>query len=218
MDNANLEDSEYELKRMHYEFYNVHELDSTQTSFDANKFEFVSQSKLNEKNIYLKSVLKANKYYLLGTVNASKNKVDSFFNSFEILPAKEEIVYRVLTDSTAHFSVEIPKQQNEYLDFKFERKNRYQKEDKTNHFEVKYKSYEIFSPNKNVVEISYSQPHKYESYAVLDSLFNRIKKNISTDFEYRNYTRASEFEDLDYATVVEATSGNIQDYDGCLHF
>lgn len=214
MDNANLEDSEYELKRMHYEFYNVHELDSTQTNFDASKFEFVSQSKLNEKNIYLKSVLKGNKYYLLGTVNASKNKVDSFFNSFEILPAKEEIEYRVLTDSTAHFSVEIPKQQNEYLDFKFERKNRYQKEDKTNHFEVKYKSYEIFSPNKNVVEITYSQPHKYESYAVLDSLFNRIKKNISTDFEYRNYTRASESEDVDYATVVEATSVNIQNYNG----
>ena len=58
MDNANLEDSEYELKRMHYEFYNVHELDSTQTSFDATKFEFVSQSKLNGKNIYLKSAVK----------------------------------------------------------------------------------------------------------------------------------------------------------------
>ena len=84
MDYANLEDSEYELKRMHYEFYNVHELDSTQTKFESNKFEFTSQSKLKEKNICLKSALRGNKYYLLGTVNASKNKVDAFFNSFEI--------------------------------------------------------------------------------------------------------------------------------------
>ena len=84
MDYANLEDSEYELKRMHYEFYNVHELDSTQTKFESNKFEFTSQSKLKEKNIFLKTALRGNKYYLLGTVNASKNKVDAFFNSFEI--------------------------------------------------------------------------------------------------------------------------------------
>lgn len=203
MDISNLEDSEYELKRMHYEFYNTHELDSTKTHFDKNKFEFISQSKLKEKNIFLKSVLKGNKYYLLGTVNASKNKVDTFFNSFEITPAKEEIVYKTFKDSTAHFSVEIPKQENEYLDFKFERKNRYKEDtDKTNHFEVKFKTFEIFSPNKNVVEITYSQPHRYESYVVLDSLFNRIKKNITTDFESRKYSDDNENTDVDIATAV----------------
>ena len=202
MDISNLEDSEYELKRMHYEFYNTHELDSTQTHFDKNKFEFTSQSKLKEKNIYLKSVLKGNKYYLLGTVNASKNKVDMFFNSFEITPAKEEIVYKTFKDSTAHFSVEIPKQQNEYLDFKFDRKKRYDDADKTNHFEVKFKSFEIFSPNKNVVEITYSQPHRYESYAVLDSLFNRVKKNITTDFESRKFSQNNDYRNVDYATAV----------------
>jgi len=203
MDISNLEDSEYELKRMHYEFYNAHELDSTQTHFDKNKFEFVSQSKLKEKNIFLKSVLKGNKYYLLGTVNASKNKVDTFFNSFEITNAKEEIVYKTFKDSTAHFSVEIPKQQNEYLDFKFDRKNNYDEDpDKTNHFEVKFKTFEIFSPNKNVIEITYSQPHRYESYAVLDSLFNRIKKNISTDFEFKNYSDNNDYSDV--AAVIDA--------------
>jgi len=213
MDIANLEDSEYELKRMHYEFYNAHELDSTQTKFDKTKFEFLSQSKLKEKNIHLKSLLKGNKYYLLGTVNASKNKVETFFNSFEITNAKEEMVYKTFKDSTAHFSVEIPKQQNEYLDFKFERKNRYKQDDKTNHFEVKFKSFEIFSANKNVVEITYSQPHKYESYAVSDSLFNRIKKNISTDFESRNYSDVNEYEDIDYATaVVESAAGEMDTY------
>ncbi len=206
MDYANLEDSEYELKRMHYEFYNVHELDSTQTKFDSNKFEFTSQSKLKEKNIYLKSALKGNKYYLLGTINASKNKVDAFFNSFEITKSKENIVYKTFKDSTAHFSVEIPKQQNEYLDFKFERKNIDKEEGKTNHLEVKYKSYEIFSPNKNIIEITYSQPHRYESYAVLDTLFNQIKKNIAVDFEFKNYSDDNEFDTSDYATVIDSSA------------
>jgi len=90
MDISNLENSEYELKRMHYEFYNTHELDSTQTHFDANKFEFTSQSKLKEKSIHLKSVLKGNKYYLLGTVNASKNKADAFLILLK-LPMQKKI-------------------------------------------------------------------------------------------------------------------------------
>jgi uncharacterized protein YbaP (TraB family) len=206
MDYANLEDSEYELKRMHYEFYNVHELDSTQTKFDSNKFEFTSQSKLKEKNIYLKSALKGNKYYLLGTINASKNKVDAFFNSFEITKSKENIVYKTFKDSIAHFSVEIPKQQNEYLDFKFESKNIDKEEGKTNHLEVKFKSYEIFSPNKNIIEITYSQPHRYESYAVLDTLFNQIKKNIAVDFEFKNYSDDNEFDTSNYATVIDSAA------------
>ena len=206
MDFANLEDSEYELKRMHYEFYNVHELDSTQTKFDSNKFEFTSQSKLKEKNIYLKSALKGNKYYLLGTINASKNKVDAFFNSFEITKSKENIVYKTFKDSTAHFSVEIPKQQNEYLDFKFESKNIDKEVGKTNHLEVKFKSYEIFSPNKNIIEITYSQPHRYESYAVLDTLFNQIKKNIAVDFEFKNYSDDNEFDTSNYATVIDTAA------------
>ena len=217
MDYANLEDSEYELKRMHYEFYNVHELDSTQTKFDSNKFEFTSQSKLKEKNIYLKSALKGNKYYLLGTINASKNKVDAFFNSFEITKSKENIVYKTFKDSTAHFSVEIPKQQNEYLDFKFERKNSQKEEGKTNHFEVKYKSYEIFSPNKNIIEITYSQPHRYESYAVLDTLFNQIKKNIAVDFEFKNYSDDNEFDTSDYTTVIDSSATGAVNFNSAIN-
>ena len=65
LDNANLEDSEFELKRMHYEYYNQHNLDSTQTHFDVNKYEFVSAAKIDDQEIYLKSLLKGNKYYLL---------------------------------------------------------------------------------------------------------------------------------------------------------
>ncbi len=214
MDLSNLEDSEYELKRMHYEFYQAHELDSTQTVWDAKKFEFTSESQMKDKKIHLKSALKGNKYYLLGTVNASPNKVADYFNSFQITEAKEEIEYKTFTDSVAHFSVEIPKKQNEYLDFKFERKNKYNKEEKTNHFQVKSKTFAVYSPNKNLVEITYSQPHKYESYAVLDSLFNQIKKNISLDFEARNYSDANDYADLNgsvvdsVATVIESSSFN----------
>jgi hypothetical protein len=52
------------------------------------------------------------------------------------------------------------------------------------------------------VEITYSQPHRYESYAVLDSLFNRVKKNITTDFESRKFSQNNDYRNVDYATAV----------------
>lgn len=188
MDNSNLEDSEFELKRMHYEYYLQHDLDSTQTYFDKKQFEFLSQSKQEDKEIHLKSKLKGNKYYLLGTINASKKKAEQFFTSFEIKPKVADVPYKVFKDTTAFFTVEVPKKENEYLDFKFERKNRYDYDDKKkNHFEPKSKTFEFFSPNKTEVELNYYASHKYESYKVIDSLYANLRENLATDFESENY-------------------------------
>lgn len=188
MDNSNLEDSEFELKRMHYEYYLQHDLDSTNTYFDKKQFEFVSQSNQEDKAIHLKSKLKGNKYYLLGTIGASKNKAQQFFTSFEIKPKINDVPYKVFKDTTAFFSVEVPKKENEYLDFKFERKNRYDYDTKKkNHFEPKSKTYEFFSQNKTEVELNYYASHKYESYKVVDSLYANLRENLATDFESENY-------------------------------
>lgn len=209
LDNSNLEDSEFELKRMHFEYYNQHDLDSTATHFDKKKFEFVSKSKIEDQDLYLKSVLKGNKYYLLGVKNASKNKVDQFFNSFEVKPYKSDIEYKIFKDTTAYFSVEVPKKENEYLDFKFERKERYKDEEKKkNHFVPKNKAYEFFSPNKTLIELSYFGSHRYESYKAVDSLFVNLRKNLSTDFESDNYDEIIGASAVDVAEVsIEEVAG-----------
>lgn len=208
LDNSNLEDSEFELKRMHYEYYNQHDLDSTKTHFDAKKYEFVSQAPIEEQQIYLKSVLKGNKYYLLGARNASKNKVDQFFNSFSIQPHVTNVQYKVFKDSTAYFTVEVPKKENEYLDFKFDRKNRYDyDEKKKNHFLPKNKSYEFFSPNKTLVELNYYGSHRYESFKAIDSLYANLRKNLATDFESEKYDEVVGGDGVeDIAVAVEAAA------------
>ena len=185
-DNDNLEDTEFELKRIHFEFYNQHDLDSTNTAFDKEKLIFTSQSKIGEKDIYLKSTIDGSKYYLLGTVGASQEKTTAFFDSFKLKKLKAEVETRVYVDSVAMFSVEIPKKQNEYLDFRFDRDyDSYQK--KENIFKIKSKAFSFMSPTGKDVELSFYQYHKYDSEKNLDSVWKDFKEHIKSDFASNNY-------------------------------
>jgi uncharacterized protein YbaP (TraB family) len=198
-DNDNLEDTEFELKRIQYEFYNQHDLDSINTSFNKEKTSFVSQSKIGEKDIYLKSVINGSKYYLLGTVGASESKTDAFFNSFSIKNLKAEVETKIYVDSTAMFSIEVPKKQNEYLDFRFDRDyDTYQK--KENIFKIKSKAFSFMSPTGKDVELSFYQYHKYDSEKNLDSVWNQFREHIKSDFASNNND-----EIVDVAIETEAT-------------
>jgi uncharacterized protein YbaP (TraB family) len=209
-DNDNLEDTEFELKRIQYEFYNQHDLDSTNTSFNKNEMSFVSQSKIGSKDIYLKSVIDGSKYYLLGTVGASKNKTEAFFNSFITKKLNAEVETRVYVDSTAMFSIEIPKKQNEYLDFRFDRDyNSYQK--KENIFKVKSKAFAFISPTGKDVELSFYQYHKYDSEKNLDSVWKEFRDHIKSDFasnSYDNYDSAMDTVES-VETAVEMVAGDV---------
>jgi uncharacterized protein YbaP (TraB family) len=199
-DNDNLEDTEFELKRIHFEFYNQHDLDSTNTAFDKEKMSFTSQSKIGEKDIYLKSTINGSKYYLLGTVGASEEKTAAYFNSFKLKKLDAEVETKVYVDSVAMFSVEIPKKQNEYLDFIFERDyNNYQK--KENIFKIKSKAFSFMSPTGKDVELSFYQYHKYDSEKNLDSVWKDFREHIKSDFASNNY---DDFADEAVETVESA--------------
>lgn len=207
-DNENLEDTEFELKRIQYEFYNQHDLDSTNTSFNKEKMSFVSQSKIGEKDIYLKTAINGSKYYLLGTVGASKSKTDAFFNSFAVKNLSAAVETKVYVDSTAMFSIEIPKKQNEYLDFRFDRDyDSYQK--KENIFKIKSKAFSFMSPTGKDVELSFYQYHKYDSEKNLDSVWNEFREHIKSDFASNNYDDLDDVAVETVESVVEMAAGDI---------
>lgn len=195
-DNYNLEDSKFELKRIQYEFYNQHNLDSTNTHFNNDEFYFTSSSKLGDKQLELKTLIKGNKYYLLGTVNASKENTKKFFESFVFKPILNNEEYRTFTDSVAQFKIEIPKKQNEHLDFITEKKynNSFKKK---NHFVSNYKNYEFLSSTGNLIELNFSQYHKYESEVSIDSIWANYRKIIT-----RKFNEEEAFEE--HVTVTEA--------------
>ncbi len=200
-DNYNLEDTKFELKRIQYEFYNQHNLDSTYTHFDNDNFYFTSKSKIGEKEIELKTLMNGNKYYLLGTVNASKENTNKFFDSFVFMPTLNNEEYRTFTDTIAQFKIEIPKKQNEHLDFITEKNNNSSK--KKNYFTSNYKNYEFLSSTGNLIELNYNQYHKYESEVSIDSIWANYRKIIT-----RKFTADNGNEDLEHLSVTEAIENN----------
>lgn len=176
----NLENSEYELKRIHQEFYAQHELDSTQTKFNKERIAFFSKSSIENREIQLKSQLNGNKYYLLGTVNAEDADTKRFFDSFEIKPSLESESYRIFRDTTNHFSIEIPEKQNEHLDFLVERELQNGSK-KKNHFTTQSKNYQFLGSNCSIIQLNYYKYHRYETEKSIDSIWKNYRKQIIGD-------------------------------------
>ena len=182
--NENLEDTGFELKRIHYEFYNQFDIDSTQTKLAVSTASFTSASKIGSKKIQLKSVIKGAKYYLLGTVGAADGATDKFFKSFAFTPVTDKTEYRTFTDTVAHYSITIPKAANEKLDF--ERNNefseRFSDDDlKVNLFKDAYGTRQFTLPSGQQADVFYHNYHRYHSIVSVDSLWNDFKKYITEE-------------------------------------
>ncbi|MBE9575454.1 TraB/GumN family protein [Flavobacterium proteolyticum] len=199
----NLENSEYELKRIHQEFYAQHELDSTQTKFNKERIAFFSKSSIENREIQLKSQLNGNKYYLLGTVNAEDTDTKRFFDSFEIKPSLESESYRIFRDTTNHFSIEIPEKQNEHLDFLVE-KELQNGNKKKNHFTTQSKNYQFLGSSGSIIQLNYYKYHRYESEKSLDSIWKNYRKQIIGDVNVTTNETPTDIENDN--EVIEVTT------------
>lgn len=194
----NLENSEYELKRIHQEFYNQHKLDSTQTKFNKGRTAFYSKSKIENKEVQLKTVLNGNKYYLLGSVNSEENDTKRFFESFTMQPTIDSESYKTFRDSINQFSIEIPKKQNEHLDFLIENEiNNGTK--KKNHFTAKSKNYQFIGSNGSIIQLNYYKYHRYENEKSIDSIWNEYRKKITGD----KFINQKQENDANYGDIIE---------------
>ena len=179
-ENEKLENSAYELKRIHYEFYNQFDIDSTQTRLTKQPLGFTSASSIGNKTIRLKTFIDGPKYYLLGSVGANENNTEKFFNSFEFIPSSGMNEFRTYKDTTASFAIDIPKPQNERLDFESKNPIKYPNE-KINDFREKNKNYSFTLPSGETVNLWYKQAHRYEKIQVIDSVWTKLKKAITTN-------------------------------------
>lgn len=193
-----LEDSDFEQKQMHYEFYLQHDIDSTNTRFDRMKQSFTSESKLGNKTIKLKSTINGNKYYLLGTINASDANSSKFFDSFTHEKFNYSTPTKTLSDTISNFKVDIPEQQNEriFLDLvqdKFKAKNI---------FTSKGINYTFNSESGTVINFEYFKYPKYATIKNLDTLKNQIRRYFLNEETASDYN----YDDKDDLYYQNATS------------
>lgn len=197
-DNEFLENSEYEQKQIHYEFYLQHEVDSLDTKFDKLKQSFTSSSKIGDKKVKLKSFIKGDKYYLLGTISADDKNSTTFFNSFLFEKSIKESVTKTLTDTIANFKIAIPEKQNQKLFL-----NLFSQNFKTkNTFLSKRDDFVFNSESGKNVNLAYYKYSKYESVANIDSIKVNFRKFFLKDEDYfdthYNYNYDDEYDEERY--------------------
>ena len=187
-----LEDTAFEHKQIHFEFYLQHQIDSTNVHYDPLKESLTSESKIGSKRIQLKSVIHGNKYYLLGSINASDNNTKRFFDSFQNEKFNYTSPTKVYVDSLAQFDIEIPEKPNQKLFLKIDKDDSDYKS--KNKFSSKSIYYTFQSDSGNNVELSYYKYHKYENEVNLDSIKTRfhntflIKENIDETIDDEDYS------------------------------
>lgn len=174
-----LEDSEYEHKQIHYQFYLQQDQDSTAVSYNKAENSLMSSSTIGSRDMKLKTIISGNKYYLLGTVNASEANTNRFFRSFVITPFQYKSKTKVYTDTIANYKIEIPEKENEPLFLKLKAKQ-YQAKNTfaaTNRFQV------FNSENGQKFNLRYYKYSKYEYNRPVDSIQNELNKQFLNQYE-----------------------------------
>ena len=201
-DTSFLENSEYEQKQIHYQFYLQQNQDSTATQFNKVENSFVSSSKIGHRNIKLKTVISGNKYYMLGAVNASEANTNRFFSSFVLTPFDYKSKSKVLIDSIANYKIEIPEKENENLFLKL---NKNQREAK-NAFKVVNQYQSFNSETGRKIKLAYHKFPKYERTLSIDSLQRMLKKEFLNQYDEDPQQNYFEPEEESYETATSLLS------------
>ncbi len=176
-----LENSLFEQSEIHYEFYAHQKIKANETTLDTSKKEYESHAKIGDKKIDLKTIIKDNKYYLLGTINVSDKNRSRFFDSFAPQPFLYNSAVKTYTDTLLEYKIQIPEKENQALFLGLNPEN-HPRKDK---FSAISKNRSFYSESGKKVELNYYKYPKYYSIENLDSIktyFKEICINSPTNF------------------------------------
>lgn len=194
-----LEETEFELKRIQYEFYKSLKIDSLNGKFIQNPPSYTSEAKLNEgKTIRLKTVVNGAHYYMLGTVG-NEEKTKQFFNSFKVGEFNYYRAPRVYRDTILNYTVNTQMEPaGSQIDFEYYYRDNYNYNTNKNHFEGTNKSRTLTSESKQGIIVNYRKFPRYGYYETVDSLWTTIIRNNQIDFEFEPYRKKTYTDDKGY--------------------
>lgn len=186
-----IDNKNFQHQQMQNEFYMNQEMEET-AKFEETSKEYVSSSTNEHRKVKLKSIIKGNKFYLLGAVDASEQSSSKFFDSFafEDFKTSESTVYR---DTLGKYTIEIPKKINEQTilgigNDEIRSIRRWQRNPEIN-FEPK----EFDSYTGKTVAVEVMNYPRYLQVTTLDSLKNDYNKELKTLFDtYRIQTEKAD--------------------------
>lgn len=201
-----LENTSYEHRQIHYQFYRQQKLDSAKTGFSKDMLRFHSQSATGK--IKLQTVISGQKYYLLGTVNVSDSNTTRFFDSFALAPFGYREKTKTFSDVETGYKILLPEKRNTMNFMKFG--DNVIKDDNIFNPRFNYKTFAADSGKKiNLIVKRYG---KYQSETSLDSIRAEFRdmfiKNESTVTDYEEY------EDDEYYASTSLLNGALNQEKG----
>lgn len=206
-----IEEDEFELRQIQKRFYEDLELTASYEEYNVTQNTIRSESILDSvenKKLYLKSLLKGGDYYLLGVVSEDKSKSTEFFNSFKITSSSYVKPFKKVQDTAMFFStvttVKPPKEVNSTHP-----KDSYYGNEKKK-YEDYYKSSRYVNNNNETIEVHLYRPHDFEMYSNLDSLWNYKQRNYEGNnfILHQTSRRKNQFEDEELNIVLKDTGSN----------
>lgn len=181
LDDASIvEDSQYELSRIVYEFLREIGGKTTDQPIIASATAFRTKALLGDRNLELMCRVKGQQYVLLATIDAPQTDSNRFFDSFRPSQAATETEKTVIyTDSASHFSIEIPEKRNESLTWKLKQNEEFSDPEIPTLFEENNKSYNITNREGKRITVEYQKYHRYDAAVNRDSIWNGIQDLIT---------------------------------------
>ncbi|RZJ28129.1 MAG: TraB/GumN family protein, partial [Flavobacterium sp.] len=196
-DTGQLENTEFEHRQIHYQFYHQLEMDSVKTRFDKDRVSFGSQSSGSGK-IKLRSFIKGQKYYVLGTVGISDKNSAKFFDSFVFVPLMQDEASATFSDLQTGYKISLPEKENNLQFIKIGERI---KKDK-NIFDAVYRYRTFHSASGTAINFRATRFSKYQYEASMDSLRNTFRKTFLIDDPTADDFDEDEYEDEDnYGTI-----------------
>ena len=225
-DFSDFEEKKYELKRIQEELLIEYDALKNKKVIKDEEIQLVSNSKIKDQDVFLKTTINGNKYYLLGLVNGSLTQANDFFDSFKTNQIKLDNDFKRFQERDIPISFELPFEQNKSIfllkDSDINNFNRFNNK-KVNHFKVKNKNYTINSLYHPSVLMNISPFHRYHHEINSDSIVIILKKSLlnSNDDKTVNDVAASvedlikeDFDNEVPQTILNAKSMNYYEYYG----
>lgn len=211
-DNQTLEQTTFELKRIHDEFFAQLDIRPTPNSGLAFDTSYESKGTAGQKRYTLKTIVRGQKYYLLGTVDASDDNTKRYFQSFTFSDFRKDQALEKYVDTVGHFSLLLPKAENERLFWKIKDPGTRLASNRKNLFKTNDKQYSLTSASGKMVDLFAWTYHRYDFVRNIDTLKASIRRNILEDYNtFPDDEEASKSQALQTALLPDeyVADGNI---------
>ncbi len=169
-DLAYLEEDVFELKQIQERFYQDLELDPKYEEVQDNSL--ASHAVLEDnpgKTLYLKTYLRGNDYYLLGSITKSEEQSRNYMESFRLNKKTYPEQFRQIVDTAMHFSTVSTVKP---LNFVENSGSSFRKNKKVKSYEAYTKKTRYQNKNNEAITVSLNKAHDLMAFANIDSLWS----------------------------------------------